>query len=159
MSDPTSPTSPGCAAGDGYVHDAECLVYRGPDTRYTGRDICYGYNEDTITIVSGSPATKPVPGNECCSERCLERMSQATKKCSHWTCKSVLKLALLSRDMANEVHSTMRPTKRATSQTSSPASPSQAPSTFTRVSSTTRAGRNTSSWTTNSTRETPTTVR
>jgi choice-of-anchor B domain-containing protein len=50
MSDPTNPTSPGCAAGDGYVHDAECLVYRGPDTRYTGRDICYGYNEDTITI-------------------------------------------------------------------------------------------------------------
>jgi choice-of-anchor B domain-containing protein len=50
MTDPSNPTSPGCAAGDGYVHDAECLVYRGPDTRYQGRDICYGYNEDTLTI-------------------------------------------------------------------------------------------------------------
>ncbi|KAL8376846.1 hypothetical protein RB595_007803 [Gaeumannomyces hyphopodioides] len=50
MSDPSNPTSPGCAAGDGYVHDAECLVYRGPDLRYQGRDICYGYNEDTLTI-------------------------------------------------------------------------------------------------------------
>ncbi|KAF3349320.1 hypothetical protein HYQ45_008522 [Verticillium longisporum] len=50
ISDPTNVTSPGCAAGDGYVHDAECLVYRGPDTRYYGRDICYGYNEDTLTI-------------------------------------------------------------------------------------------------------------
>ncbi|RVX70266.1 hypothetical protein B0A52_05599 [Exophiala mesophila] len=50
MSDPSNPTSPGCAAGDGYVHDAECLVYRGPDERYQGRDICYGYNEDTLTI-------------------------------------------------------------------------------------------------------------
>ncbi|KAH8846835.1 hypothetical protein MCOR27_010753 [Pyricularia oryzae] len=50
ISDPTKPFSPGCAAGDGYVHDAECLVYRGPDKRYEGRDICYGYNEDTLTI-------------------------------------------------------------------------------------------------------------
>jgi choice-of-anchor B domain-containing protein len=50
MTDPSNPTSPGCAAGDGYVHDAECLVYRGPDKRYQGRDICYGYNEDTLTI-------------------------------------------------------------------------------------------------------------
>lgn len=50
MSDPANPTSPGCAAGDGYVHDAECLVYRGPDERYHERDICYAYNEDTLTI-------------------------------------------------------------------------------------------------------------
>ncbi|PNS14549.1 hypothetical protein CAC42_2606 [Sphaceloma murrayae] len=50
LTNPARPTSPGCAPGDGYVHDAQCLVYRGPDTRYTGRDICYGYNEDTLTI-------------------------------------------------------------------------------------------------------------
>ncbi|KAH6875747.1 hypothetical protein J4E91_002138 [Alternaria rosae] len=50
MSDPENPTSPGCASADGYVHDAECIVYRGPDTKYYGRDICYGYNEDTLTI-------------------------------------------------------------------------------------------------------------
>ncbi|KAI0196469.1 hypothetical protein F4808DRAFT_439750 [Astrocystis sublimbata] len=42
--------SPGCAANDGYVHDAQCLVYHGPDTKYEGTDICYGYNEDTLTI-------------------------------------------------------------------------------------------------------------
>lgn len=40
----------GCASADHYVHDAQCVVYRGPDTKYYGRDICYGYNEDTITI-------------------------------------------------------------------------------------------------------------
>lgn len=50
LSDPANPTSPGCASGDGYVHDAQCLVYRGPDTAYAGRDICYGYNEDTLTM-------------------------------------------------------------------------------------------------------------
>ncbi|TFL02946.1 hypothetical protein BDV98DRAFT_565105 [Pterulicium gracile] len=50
LKDPANPRSLGCAKGDGYVHDAQCLVYRGPDTRYQGRDICYGYNEDTLTI-------------------------------------------------------------------------------------------------------------
>lgn len=50
LTDPTNPTSPGCAADDGYVHDAQCLVYHGPDTQYEGRDICYGYNEDSLTI-------------------------------------------------------------------------------------------------------------
>jgi choice-of-anchor B domain-containing protein len=43
-------SSPGCQGEDGYVHDAQCLVYRGPDTKYVGTDICYGYNEDTLTI-------------------------------------------------------------------------------------------------------------
>lgn len=50
MDDPAKPFSPGCAPGDGYVHDAQCLVYRGPDKKYKGRDVCYGYNEDTLTI-------------------------------------------------------------------------------------------------------------
>lgn len=50
LADPANPKSLGCASGDGYVHDAQCLVYRGPDKRYDGRDICYAYNEDTLTI-------------------------------------------------------------------------------------------------------------
>lgn len=50
MTDPANPTSPGCAAQDGYVHDAQCVTYRGPDKNYEGRDICYGFNEDTLTI-------------------------------------------------------------------------------------------------------------
>ncbi|KAI5789775.1 hypothetical protein DFH27DRAFT_572062 [Peziza echinospora] len=50
LKDPSKPTTPGCASQDGYVHDAQCLIYRGPDKRYTGKDICYGYNEDTLTI-------------------------------------------------------------------------------------------------------------
>lgn len=50
LTDITKPTSLGCASGDGYVHDAQCLVYRGPDTKYNGKDICYGYNEDTLTM-------------------------------------------------------------------------------------------------------------
>lgn len=52
-------SSPGCASEDGYVHDAQCLVYRGPDERYVGTDICYGYNEDTLTIYNVTDKTAP----------------------------------------------------------------------------------------------------
>lgn len=48
--DITKPYVEGCAPQDGYTHDAQCIVYRGPHKKYYGRDICYGYNEDTLTI-------------------------------------------------------------------------------------------------------------
>ncbi|KAF8477083.1 hypothetical protein BDZ91DRAFT_757660 [Kalaharituber pfeilii] len=51
VSDPANPTSPGCASQDGYVHDAQCVIYTGPDTKYTGHEICFAYNEDTLTIM------------------------------------------------------------------------------------------------------------
>lgn len=50
VKDPANPTQVGCASEDGYVHDAQCLVYKGPDKRYQGKEICYGYNEDSLTI-------------------------------------------------------------------------------------------------------------
>ncbi len=37
--------------GTGYVHDAQCVIYDGPDTRYTGREICIGLNETAVDIV------------------------------------------------------------------------------------------------------------
>lgn len=52
-SDPSNPTSPGCASADGYVHDAQCVIYTGPDTRYTGNEICIGYDEDTVGDPTG----------------------------------------------------------------------------------------------------------
>lgn len=32
----------------GYTHDAQCVVYSGPDVKYRGREICFNYNEDTL---------------------------------------------------------------------------------------------------------------
>ncbi|KAH8847685.1 hypothetical protein MCOR27_002952 [Pyricularia oryzae] len=57
ITDVANPVRQGCAADDGYVHDAHCLVYRGPDKRYDGKDICYGYNEDSLTIYDVSDKT------------------------------------------------------------------------------------------------------
>ncbi|KAJ7146546.1 hypothetical protein C8R44DRAFT_600217 [Mycena epipterygia] len=50
VTDPTNPTSAGCAGADGYVHDAQCLTYYGPHTEYVGTDVCYAFNEDSFTI-------------------------------------------------------------------------------------------------------------
>jgi hypothetical protein len=38
----------------GYTHDAQCVVYSGPDATYKGREVCFNYNEDTLTIVDVS---------------------------------------------------------------------------------------------------------
>jgi choice-of-anchor B domain-containing protein len=51
VTNPLQPEYAGCFRNDGYVHDAECVVYHGPDADYVGREICFCYNEDSLTIV------------------------------------------------------------------------------------------------------------
>jgi len=57
---PRQPSFVGCYAEDGYTHDAQCVVYRGPDTRYTGHEICFASNEDTVTVVDVTNKAQPV---------------------------------------------------------------------------------------------------
>ncbi|MEO0556696.1 MAG: choice-of-anchor B family protein [Bacteroidota bacterium] len=57
---PTNPTFAGCfsdASQDampritpGYTHDAQCVVYSGPDTEHQGKEICLAANEDVVTL-------------------------------------------------------------------------------------------------------------
>jgi len=51
IQNPSDPFFVGCYDADGYTHDAECVIYSGPDSEYTGHEICFNYNEDTLTIV------------------------------------------------------------------------------------------------------------
>jgi choice-of-anchor B domain-containing protein len=60
ISEPTNPTYAGCFSRDGYTHDAQCVVYNGPDSDYTGHEICVGYNEDTVTIIDVTDKSNPV---------------------------------------------------------------------------------------------------
>lgn len=60
VSSPTAPEISGCFASDGYTHDVQCVVYHGPDADYTGREICIGSNEDTVTIFDATDKTDPV---------------------------------------------------------------------------------------------------
>jgi len=57
--DPVNPTFAGCFSADGYVHDTQCVVYTGPDTPFRGHEICFCYNEDTLTIVDVSNKEAP----------------------------------------------------------------------------------------------------
>lgn len=57
---PASPQSAGCFSSDGYTHDAQCVNYNGPDTDHQGKEICFAYNEDTLTIVDVSNKASPV---------------------------------------------------------------------------------------------------
>ena len=49
--DPMNPKFGGCFGDDGYTHDAQCVTYSGPDLYYKGHEICFNYNENTLTIV------------------------------------------------------------------------------------------------------------
>ena len=66
LEDPTSPTFEGCFAdrstgrsGTGYSHDAQCVVYEGPDQEYQGREICFGANETAISIADVTDKDNP----------------------------------------------------------------------------------------------------
>jgi choice-of-anchor B domain-containing protein len=64
--DPLNPTFAGCyndRSGNkprGYTHDAQCVVYEGPDERFSGREICIGSNEREINIADVTDKTNPV---------------------------------------------------------------------------------------------------
>ncbi len=57
---PQSPAFAGCFSQDGYTHDVQCVVYRGPDAEHQGKEICFASNEDTLTIVDVSDKSNPV---------------------------------------------------------------------------------------------------
>ncbi len=59
LANPARPRFAGCFSDDGYTHDAQCVVYQGPDTRYRGREICFASNEDTVTIVDVTDKREP----------------------------------------------------------------------------------------------------
>ena len=65
--DPLHPSFAGCYSdpatgrqGTGYTHDAQCVVYRGPSTKYQGREICFGFNETAIDIADVTDKQHPV---------------------------------------------------------------------------------------------------
>ncbi|MQA63257.1 MAG: choice-of-anchor B family protein [Actinophytocola sp.] len=60
INEPQSPAFAGCVAEDGYTHDTQAVIYDGPDTRFTGHEILFNSNEDTVTIVDITDKANPV---------------------------------------------------------------------------------------------------
>lgn len=57
---PKAPVYAGCSNQDGYTHETQCVNYRGPDTAYVGREVCFSANEDTLTIIDVTNKSAPV---------------------------------------------------------------------------------------------------
>ena len=65
--EPLNPTFVGCfqdqstgRAGTGYSHDAQCVMYAGPDEEHVGKEICVGSNETALSIADVSDKSAPV---------------------------------------------------------------------------------------------------
>jgi choice-of-anchor B domain-containing protein len=59
ISNPLNPIAAGGYSDDGYTHDAQVVIYNGPDTDYTGREIYIGSNEDKVVIVDLTDKNNP----------------------------------------------------------------------------------------------------
>lgn len=64
---PLHPKFAGCFADPktgraqtGYTHDAQCVVYHGPDAKYRGHEICFGYNETALSVADVTDKKNPV---------------------------------------------------------------------------------------------------
>jgi choice-of-anchor B domain-containing protein len=78
INNPLIPVFAGCYVDEegggrtrpGYIHDTQCVIYDGPDTRFTGNEICFNSSEYRFSIADVSDKTTPVtismnsyPGN------------------------------------------------------------------------------------------------
>ncbi|MCY4158660.1 MAG: choice-of-anchor B family protein [Bacteroidetes bacterium] len=67
IQDPVNPTFAGCFAdvrtgrrGTGSTHDAQCVIYNGPDLDYQGREICLSSNETALSIADVTNKENPI---------------------------------------------------------------------------------------------------
>ena len=65
--EPKNPTFAGCFAdartgrsGTGYAHDAQCVIYSGPDEEHRGKEICFGSNETALSISDVTDKENPI---------------------------------------------------------------------------------------------------
>lgn len=70
ISEPTAPRFAGCFSDHGYIHDAQCVIYQGPDADHRGSEICFNANAvgpfavdvgDFVSIVDVTDKSNPVP--------------------------------------------------------------------------------------------------
>lgn len=59
INNPIEPVYAGCFDSNSYTHDAQCIIYDGPDTDHTGKELCFNANEDRIKIVDVTDKSNP----------------------------------------------------------------------------------------------------
>ena len=65
--DPLAPVFAGCfsdtntgRSGTGYSHDAQCVIYEGPDVDHQGKEICFNSNETALSISDVTNKEAPI---------------------------------------------------------------------------------------------------
>ena len=59
IQDPTNPIEAGGYAMSDYTHDAQVVIYNGPDTDYQGQEIFIGSNENEVVIINVTDKANP----------------------------------------------------------------------------------------------------
>ena len=59
IQDPLNPVAAGGYSSSGYTHDAQVIIYNGPDTDHAGKELFIGSNEDKVVIVDVSNKANP----------------------------------------------------------------------------------------------------
>jgi len=60
LRNPGSPVLAGGYSGDNYSHDAQVVIYNGPDTEHFGKEIYIGSNEDKTVIIDVTDKSNPI---------------------------------------------------------------------------------------------------
>ena len=102
VSQPLAPTPVGIMADDGYTHDSLCRTYKGPDKAHQGNEICFNFNEDTVTIYD-------VTANPMQSER-LSRVTYENADYTHSGALTKDHSTLISTDEGDETSFGIRST-------------------------------------------------
>lgn len=94
VSVPLAPVPVGVIADDGYTHDSFCRTYKGPDKAHKGNEICFNFNEDSVTIYDVT-ANPQMP----------EQLARATYENANYTHSGTLtkdQTTLISTDEGDE---------------------------------------------------------
>jgi choice-of-anchor B domain-containing protein len=60
LADPGNPMFAGCHVVTPDTHDAQCVVYQGPDANFTDREICMNSNENHVGIADVTDKSAPI---------------------------------------------------------------------------------------------------
>jgi choice-of-anchor B domain-containing protein len=69
INDPKNPTFSGCyidskpgnyRIAPGYIHDAQCVIYDGPDSEHQGKEVCFNSAEGNVVIADVSDKDNPI---------------------------------------------------------------------------------------------------
>jgi choice-of-anchor B domain-containing protein len=60
LSEPGNPLFGGCHIVTPDTHDAQCVIYDGPDVNFTGREICFNANENHVEVADVTNKADPL---------------------------------------------------------------------------------------------------